>query len=115
MASRDEDREPCGVLVDTADIPGGGQLHLVRHGQDYEILFGDEQLMGSWDHRSEEALATLVVERLPMPAGRILIGGLGMGFTLAAARKALSSTTSSWTSVQVSMRSCSISTMAPKA
>lgn len=92
MASRDEDREPCGVLVDTADIPGGGQLHLVRHGQDYEILFGDEQLMGSWDHRSEEALATLVVERLPMPAGRILIGGLGMGFTLAAARKALSST-----------------------
>ena len=86
----EEDREVWGVLVDTADIPGGGQLHLVRHGQDYEILFGDEQLMGSWAYRSEEALATLVFERLGNCAERVLIGGLGMGFTLAAARSALS-------------------------
>lgn len=85
-----EDPEPWGVLIDTADIPGGGQLHLVRHGEDYEILFGDEQLMGSWAYRSEEALATLVFERLGNRAGRVLIGGLGMGFTLAAARSALS-------------------------
>lgn len=44
--------------------------------------------MGSWAFRSEEALATLVAERLGRPAHRLLIGGLGMGFTLAAAQAA---------------------------
>ena len=73
------------ALVDTAEIPGGGRLHLFRHGQDFEILFGEEQLMGSWASGSEEALATLVCEQLGARAGRLLIGGLGMGFTLAAA------------------------------
>lgn len=86
--------ETVGILVDTADIPGGGQLQLVRHDQDYEILFDDEQLMGSWAYRSEEALATLVSDRLGTRAERILIGGLGMGFTLAAARTAFGSDTS---------------------
>ena len=78
-----------GVLVDIGDIPGGGQLHLVRYGEDYEILLGEEQLMGSWASRSEEALASLVYERLGERARHVLIGGLGMGFTLAAARSAL--------------------------
>jgi spermidine synthase len=86
--------DTVGSLVDTADILGGGQLQLVRYGQDYEILFDDEQLMGSWAHRSEEALATLVSDRLGARAERILIGGLGMGFTLAAARTAFSADTS---------------------
>jgi spermidine synthase len=76
---------PLGTLVDTADIPGGGQLHLVRHDQRFEIMFGDEQLMGSWDSQSEKALATLVCEHLGPRAERMLIGGLGMGFTLGAA------------------------------
>lgn len=87
--SSEQDREPPGVLVDTADIPGGGQLHLVRQGEDYEIVFGEEQLMGSWAYRSEEALASLALDRLGDRAGRVLIGGLGMGFTLAAARAML--------------------------
>jgi len=78
-----------GVLVASGDIPGGGRLHLVRHGEDFEILLGEEQLMGSWASRSEEALATLVFERLGGRARSVLIGGLGMGFTLAAARAAL--------------------------
>ena len=90
MTSETEDRGAWGVLVDSAEIPGGGQLHLVRHGPDYEILFGDEQLMSSWDYKSEEALATLVFPHLADSAGRVLIGGLGMGFTLAAARSVLS-------------------------
>ncbi|GAO40974.1 spermidine synthase [Sphingomonas changbaiensis NBRC 104936] len=81
--------ESSAVLVDSAEIPGGGQLHLVRQGGDFEILFGDEQLMGSWAYRSEEALATLTFERLGQVSPSILIGGLGMGFTLAAARNAL--------------------------
>jgi hypothetical protein len=88
--ARDDDCGPWGVLVGTAVIPGGGHLQLFRHEQDYEILFGDEQLMGSWAYRSEEALATLVADRLSARDNRILIGGLGMGFTLAAARSTFS-------------------------
>jgi len=45
--------------------------------------------MGSWDSGSEQALATLVCDRLGPRAGRLLIGGLGMGFTLAAALAAM--------------------------
>jgi len=81
-----DSREQRGILVDTADIPGGGQLHLVRHDEQFEIMFGDEQLMSSWDSLSEEALATLVCRHLGARAHRILIGGLGMGFTLNSAR-----------------------------
>jgi spermidine synthase len=88
-----ESSQAVGILVDTADIPGGGQLQLVRHDQDYEILFDDEQLMGSWAYRSEEALAMLVSDRLGARPKRILIGGLGMGFTLAAARASFGSGT----------------------
>lgn len=84
--ARAQEGRHWGTLVDTASIPGGGQLRLYRCGKHYEILFDEEQLMGSWAYRSEEALATLVADRLPVPAARILIGGLGMGFTLAAAR-----------------------------
>ena len=91
-APRGDAVEAKGVLVDTADIPGGGQLQLVRYGQDYEILFDSEQLMGSWAHQSEEALASLVAERLGTRAEQILIGGLGMGFTLSAALSSFPST-----------------------
>ncbi len=77
------------MVVDVAAIPGGGQLQLLRHERDYEILVDGEQLMGSWAYRSEEALATLAFERLGVPADRVLIGGLGMGFTLGATRAAL--------------------------
>jgi len=80
--------EPGGVLVDTADVPGGGQLHLLRHGSHFEIMFGNEQLMGSWSYRSEQALATLALGGLGGQP-QVLIGGLGMGFTLAAARASL--------------------------
>ncbi|MDO6416767.1 spermidine synthase [Sphingomonas sp. BIUV-7] len=76
-------------LVDSADIPRGGQLHLIRHGDDFEILYGEDQLMGSWDSGSEVALAALACQRLGARGGRVLIGGLGMGFTLGAALKAL--------------------------
>lgn len=76
------------MLVDTAEIPGGGELRLLRHGPHYEIMFGHEQLMGSWSYRSEQALATLALDGLG-ERPRVLIGGLGMGFTLAAARAAL--------------------------
>lgn len=85
------DNSNWGTLVDTAEIPGGGQLQLRRQDENFEIVFRDEQLMGSWDYSSEKALATLVADRLGTRAGRVLIGGLGMGFTLAAARAAFPS------------------------
>lgn len=77
-------------LIDSAAIPGGGYLHLIRWGSDYEIVFGGEQLMGNWATQSESALADLVFARLGDTAQNILIGGLGMGFTLAATLAAAS-------------------------
>ncbi len=83
-----DEGQPWGALLDSAEIPGGGRLHLYRQDDNYEILFGEEQLMGSWAYRSEMALATMVADRLAAMAEQVLIGGLGMGFTLAAARQA---------------------------
>lgn len=75
-------------VVDVADIPGGGQLHLLRCGKDFSIQFNDDELMGSSDHISEQALATLTCERLARNDGHVLVGGLGMGFTLRAVLQA---------------------------
>lgn len=79
------------VLIDSAPIPGGGgELRLIRRGDDFWIMLGSNALMSTRLRGSEEALATLVCGRLagrPRPA--LLIGGLGMGFTLRAALGAL--------------------------
>src|SRR5262245_31625824 len=60
-------------------------LTLTRHGQELVILADGKPLMSSRMHGSEEALATLGCRAL---RGRerptVLIGGLGMGFTLRA-------------------------------
>ncbi len=75
------------VLLDTAEIPGGGgTLRLLRRGDAFSIMQGSVELMNSRLSGSEEALATLACDRLAGRAGvRMLIGGLGMGFTLRAA------------------------------
>jgi spermidine synthase len=60
-------------------------LKLVRRGNDYIILANGKSLMSSRMHGSEEALATFACRRaraLEEPC--VLIGGLGMGFTLRA-------------------------------
>jgi len=73
-------------LIDTADLPDGGTLRLMRRGRDFMILFGRNELMSSRLRGSEEALATFSYERLPgRPHIHMLVGGLGMGFTLRAA------------------------------
>lgn len=72
-------------LIDTAQIPNGGQLRLLRCGEDFSIQFGEDELMGSTAVTSEEALARLAVRRMGERRDRVLIGGLGMGFTLGAA------------------------------
>lgn len=64
-------------------VPGGGQLRLKRRGAEFSIMSGSIELMNSRVRGSEEALATLVCARLALvDAPQILIGGLGMGYTL---------------------------------
>jgi spermidine synthase len=79
------------TLLDTAAIPGdGGTLRLFRRGSEFAIRLGDNELMNSRLSGSEEALATLACGRIGAQVGvRVLIGGLGMGFTLRAALGAL--------------------------
>jgi spermidine synthase len=77
-------------LIDMADLPDGGHLRLLRRGDDYSIRFGSEELMGNRVRHSEEALAVLGCRRLLNRDARVLIGGLGMGFTLGAALETLS-------------------------
>jgi len=75
------------ILVDTTQIPGGdGQLKLYRRGDEFSIMLGGNELMNSRLSGSEEALATIAREKMPQGRRqRVLIGGLGMGFTLRAA------------------------------
>lgn len=77
-------------LIDSGAIPGGGTMRLMRQGRELAIHVDDRELMRNTVHGSEDALATLACEQLLDPSGaRVLIGGLGMGFTLAAALHSL--------------------------
>jgi len=79
------------VHVDTAAIPGGGKsLALMQRGSEFTIVVDEKELMNSTRGSSEEALASLACARLvDRPDARVLIGGLGMGFTLRAALETL--------------------------
>jgi len=82
-------------LIDTVPIPGeGGQLQLHRRGAEFSIsIVGSSVLMNTRAHGSEDALAELACQRVAgRSQPRVLIGGLGMGFTLAAALRNLGST-----------------------
>ena len=75
--------------IDTTTIPGSTQrLRLLQRGDEFSIRGDSFELMNSRQHASEDALARLACGCL---TGRsnlsMLIGGLGMGFTLAAALK----------------------------
>jgi spermidine synthase len=73
-------------LLGTAQVPGGEELKLFAHGRDFMIVLGHNELMSTRMRGSEEALATMTLERLSNPAApELLIGGYGMGFTLRAA------------------------------
>lgn len=73
--------------LDTARIPGtDDELRLMRRGKEFSIKLGSNELMNSRLSGSEEALATLAAKRIDKLAKPVvLIGGLGMGFTLRAA------------------------------
>jgi spermidine synthase len=72
-------------LLGEARTPDGTDLRLTRHSSEYVILANGQSLMSSRMHGSEEALATLGCRRARLlDAPSVLIGGLGMGFTLRA-------------------------------
>jgi spermidine synthase len=72
--------------LDSAPVPGGGEVRLMRRGAEFSIRSGQNELMNSRRGGSEEALATMACERIrARKRPQLLIGGLGMGFTLRAA------------------------------
>lgn len=75
---------PWEVLGE-ATAPDGTLLSLTRRGHEYVILAKGKSLMSNRMHGSEEALATFGLMTLPSPREpRVLVGGLGMGYTLRA-------------------------------
>jgi spermidine synthase len=72
------------AIVDRARAPGGAELQLARRGDEWVVRLGGQVLMSSRVHGSEEALAALALRDLERPR-TVLIGGLGLGFTLRAA------------------------------
>ncbi|MFP4209455.1 MAG: spermidine synthase [Wenzhouxiangella sp.] len=80
------------VLLAEARIPDTGKtLRLYEHKDKFSMVIpGRGELMNSRVHGSEKALAELACARMGQPATpRILVGGLGMGFTQAAALAAV--------------------------
>lgn len=75
------------TLLDTAPVPGStDQLRLLQRGREFSLRIGHGELMNSRAHGSEEDLATLACARLTGRKNvRVLVGGLGMGFTMRAA------------------------------
>ncbi|NOT32950.1 MAG: hypothetical protein HOP12_02135 [Candidatus Eisenbacteria bacterium] len=82
------------VRLGEAIVPGQADpMILERRGDEYVIRVGSRALMGSRAHGSEAALAEWTCVRIAdHPDPRVLIGGLGMGFTLAAALRHLPAT-----------------------
>jgi spermidine synthase len=77
--------------IGTAPVPDGdGTMRLMRRGHEFAIYVDNDELMRSTTHGSEDALAELTCGRLDARQdARVLVGGLGMGFTVAAALRCL--------------------------
>ncbi|MFH0789031.1 MAG: hypothetical protein V2B13_15650 [Pseudomonadota bacterium] len=76
-------------LLDCAQVPGhDAELRLYRRGTEFSIRVDGSELMNSGVHGSEDALAELACARIS-GRSRVLTGGRGMGYTLAAALKRL--------------------------
>lgn len=79
--------------IDTTPVPGAEvELRLMRRGDEFSMMLGQNELMNSRLSGSEQALATLACKRIEaVKRPHLLIGGLGMGFTLRAALAVLGS------------------------
>ena len=83
------------ILLDKVFIPGSNkELRLYQRDAEYSIKINADELMNSRVHNSEDALARLACPRSTQKKEKhVLIGGLGMGFTLRAALNNLSART----------------------
>jgi spermidine synthase len=73
-------------VLERTRTPDGSELTLTRHTSEYVILINGQILMSSRMHSSEEALAVLGCQRArTLTRPRVLVGGLGIGFTVRAA------------------------------
>jgi spermidine synthase len=72
--------------VDHESVPDDdGTLYLMSRGTEYAIHVNGRELMTNRMHGSEDALSDLACDRLKdLENARVLVGGLGMGFTLSA-------------------------------
>jgi spermidine synthase len=78
------------TAVDRALTPDGKTISLEEHDGSYFIRVDGAPLMSTRQHASEERIAELACAHLKgKPNARILIGGLGFGFTLKATLAAL--------------------------
>jgi spermidine synthase len=75
--------KPLEILGETL-APDGTIVTLTRRDRELIILAGGKPLMSSRMHGSEQALATFGCRHATREAPHVLIGGLGMGFTLRA-------------------------------
>jgi spermidine synthase len=78
-------------LLDSVPVPGSKtELRLYKRGEEFSIRLGRCELMNSRSHGSEEAMAELACARIAgRSRPRVLIGGLGMGYTVAATLRRL--------------------------
>ena len=71
------------VRLATARTPDGGEMELYKHDRDFTIKINGQDLMSSRQHESELELARLGCAHLAgSKAPSVLIGGLGLGYTL---------------------------------
>ncbi len=83
------------VTLGTAQTPDGAVMTLVSQGDGLVIRVGGQPLMHSRQHGSEEAMAAAGCAHLGRrPRPRVLVGGLGMGYTLRATLELLPPTAS---------------------
>ncbi len=71
------------ITVEETRAPDGTVLALLRRGDEWEVCADGFVLMSSRSHGSEDELARLAFARVP-EAGTVLVGGLGLGFSLRA-------------------------------
>ena len=77
------------VTVERARMADGTEFVLGRHGEGWVIRVGARILMSNRMHGSEEALAQVALARVDDPRA-VLVGGLGLGYTLRAVLDAVS-------------------------
>ncbi|MEP6862127.1 MAG: spermidine synthase [Deltaproteobacteria bacterium] len=76
--------KPWKTLGSVATAEGALELRQ-RGDQEFLLVIGGRVLMTSQERRSEERLATIALAQVKVAAPRVLIGGLGMAYTLRAA------------------------------